>query len=403
MPKPSSTSAKKNRPNKNKPKIKSASQHIALGDDAMQSLDIPTALQHYQAAIPLLEAIETTTTNQDLAHVLAKLGETKVSMGDQDGARDDFERAIALTPKGKVRAGLYLYVGQLSLEEEALEAYQKGITELEEALAALEDDDEVTMEGADDNDDDDSPVSLKQDLQQQLVRAHCTLAELYLTDLCFADNAEQECEAHVEKAMQLTETPLVDALQVKTSLRLSQQKEEEATQLILQAYQIIQEGCEELAKLVGLHVVNDDDTGEEGAVELTNVEAVNTLPGFEFRCQTSKLLMECASHNEDCIAAAIQVLGSLLAENDEVVEIWYLLGCAFELNSTTTTNELAVQYFQQALEMLQKVLEGLKQEDEDDDDVMQQLNECEGQIKDIQNKLQRLEEANVTKTDMDES
>jgi tetratricopeptide (TPR) repeat protein len=329
-------------------------------------------------------------------------------MGDQDGARDDFERAIELTPAGRHRAGLYLYVGQLSLEEEALEAYEKGIQELEQAIAAGADEtDEVTMG---DDEEETTPESLKKDLQQQLVRAHCTLAELYLTDLCFADNAEKECESHVEKAMQLTPEPLVDALQVMTSLRLSQQKD--ATPFILQAYGQIKTGCEALATLVGLHVTNkDDEAAEETAVELTEVDAVNNLPGFEFRCQTSKLLLECfsLSENEECGLAAIQVLGSLLAENDEVVETWYLLGCAFELQNDS--DDLAVQYFQQALEMLQKVQEGLKQEDEDDDDVMQQLNECEGQIKDIQNKLKRIEEAETGKaegapaaeTEMDES
>ena len=33
---------------------------------------------------------------------------------------------------------------------------------------------------------------------------------------------------------------------------------------------------------------------------------------------------------ESCCEAAVQVLGSLLAENDEVIEIWYLMGCAFQ-------------------------------------------------------------------------
>lgn len=70
-----------------------------------------------------------------------------------------------------------------------------------------------------------------------------------------------------------------------TSLRLSQQKD--ATPFILQAYQQIRRGCEALATLVGLHVTNKDDAAEETAVELTEVDAVNNLPGFEFRCQTS--------------------------------------------------------------------------------------------------------------------
>lgn len=368
----------------------------------MEALDVATAMVAYQTAIPLLEEAQ---QDQELASVLAKLAECKVSVGDQDGARDDFERAIALSPPGPFRAGLYLYVGQLSLEDDALEAHQKGISELEDYIAHFQDhhgtattDLNTTTTATDPSE---ATITLV-DLHHQLVRAHCALAELYLTDLCFEENAEQACELHVQKAMQLCDPPLVDALQVMTSLRLSQKKE--ATSYILQAYQGMKTGCEALAALVGLGEETLDDDGATAtgaaaaaAIELTEIDAANDLPGYEFRCQTAKLLLECAAAstesttNHECVQAAIQVLGSLLAENDEVVEIWYLLGCAFDLMQSPN---LAQHYWQQALQMLLKVQEQLKQEDEDDDDddILQQLNECECQIHEIQSKLERLEQ-----------
>jgi hypothetical protein len=192
----------------------------------------------------------------------------------------------------------------------------------------------------------------------------------------------------------------VDALQVMTSLRLSQKKE--ATSYILQAYQGMKTGCEALAALVGLKDENLEDDAATAAIELTEVEAANDLPSYEFRCQTAKLLLECAASteatNHECVQAAIQVLGSLLAQDDEVVEIWYLLGCAFDLIQSPN---LAQHYWQQALQMLLKVQEQLKQEDEDEDDILQQLNECEGQIHEIQSKLERLEQDGGLEDDCD--
>ena len=415
MPKKKSSAKKKG----NKPK-KSACQLVNIADDAMQSLDVQTALINYQQAVPLLENQDTDDCEL-LSTVLAKLAECKVSIGDQDGARDDFERAIQLSPPGPVRACLYHYVGQLSSDEEALDAHLKGIEELEQCIIVQneQNDDNGVMNGVAQSDIGNTDSSgtattttTLADLKLHLVRAHCAVAELYLTDLCFEENAEQTCESHVQKALQLRDPPLVDALQAMASLRLSQQKD--ATPFIMQVYQEMKIGCEALAALVGLKedpIHNDDDrmeTPEEPlqAIELTEVDAANSLPGFEFRCQTAKLLLECAAAAApsaettnsttdavDCVQAAIHVLGSLLAENDEIIEIWFLLGCAFDLLPSCST--LAQQYWQQALDMLLKVEEQLKQgsHDDDDDDIMlQQLNECQGQIQDIQNKLERLQQ-----------
>eukprot|EP00548_Thalassiothrix_antarctica_P007994 CAMPEP_0194143756 /NCGR_PEP_ID=MMETSP0152-20130528/12863_1 /TAXON_ID=1049557 /ORGANISM="Thalassiothrix antarctica, Strain L6-D1" /LENGTH=418 /DNA_ID=CAMNT_0038843295 /DNA_START=9 /DNA_END=1268 /DNA_ORIENTATION=+ len=375
---------------------------VKEGDAALESLDLLKASECYQSAVSKLSNND---NHIDLADALAKLGECKVSMGDQEGARDDFERAIHLINNDEGRKGpstklaeYYLYLGQLSLLEEALEAYTRGIEELQRCIQTANE--EKEMNDIADDQQQQQISSKKQELQEQLARAHCTTAELYLTDLCYAENAEKECESHVENAMKATPEPIIDALQVMASLRLSQQKKEEAKTFMLRVYNSMKTGCEALATIVGLN--NEPENEEEGALELKNVNAANNLPSFEFRCQSAKFLLEC-----DCIEPTIIVLGSLLAENDEVVEIWYLLGCAFfEAPSSFATaeekEELSLTYWERALEMLRKVEEGLQQEEEDDDDVIQQLNACQDQITDIENKIKRAKET-ATATSMDES
>ena len=139
------------------------------------------------------------------------------------------------------------------------------------------------------------------------------------------------------------------------------------------------------------------------------MEAANNLPEFEFRCQTAKLLLECAQltqkqpdTNDQCLKAAISVLGSLLAQNDEVVEIWYLTGCAFAARKPPLSDP-ARFYLDRAMEMLTDVHKALEQEARfgggDDEELQEQLAENKVQMEDVQSKLAELAPAEA---DMEE-
>ena len=246
--------------------------------------------------------------------------------------------------------------------------------------------------------------------RQNLASARATIAELYLTDLCFEENAESECDAYVCLALKINETdgePMVDALQTASSFRLSQKRKAEATGFILRAYKKMSAGCEALAQLVGL-----DDGKAKRSAELAEVDAASNLPSFEFRCQTVKLLLECAAPDAEevntdnmpawknaeqerikCYKASVHVLGSLMAENDEVPEVWYLLGCTY---MGSGNKELARHYFTNALEMLnnlQQEMEKVSEESDmqDDEEIDMQTQSMACQMEDIRSKLEELE------------
>jgi hypothetical protein len=244
------------------------------------------------------------------------------------------------------------------------------------------------------------------------------VAELFLTDLCFEDTAEAECDSYVSLALKIKDLdgePVIDALQTAASLRLSQSRKEEARKFILRAYNKMRTGCEALANLVGL------EEKAKRAVELVEVDAANSLPSFEFRCQTAKLLLECAAteggsagdngnnqkppaseleqEQQQCNRAAIRVLGSLLAENDEIPEVYYLLGCAYMASETV---EVARHYWTQALELLVKMqkdleedAEGIDMKDDDDEDEEElniQLQSINCQMEEVRSKLEEIDE-----------
>lgn len=501
---------------------------------SMASLDVEAAYHAYKQASSLLRARQPSSRlpegpggsgtaaagELNLIHVLERMGECQVSMGEPDLARGHFAEALQLLERqGKLdsateealpsspppssfnfletHSSLCLYIGQLSLGREALEACLRGVAGLERCIQQMEHAAETppgtgehlqqqqhqaqqegdailggptTSQSArdklkkEDSESDDidadmslpqtsqrqpqqdqpppqTPTLLLQDLRQKLSKAYCNVAELYLTDLCEEETAERDCQHYLEKALQLKDAdgePLVDALQTMASLRLSQPPERqlEAVPFILSAYEKQRVGSEALAALVGLNhdydgngnAEGDDETmkaEEDQPRELLQVEAANNLPEFEFRCQTAKLLLECAallkerrkdgdsnvaaacgtapatsSQAEECIAAAISVLGSLLAQNDEVVEIWYLTGCAFAAKSPPLV-DTARFYLDRAKDMLTEIRKSLQNEAQfagdtaEQNEVEEQLEMNATQMQDVEAKLGELQDSDI--------
>ncbi len=73
-------------------------------------------------------------------------------------------------------------------------------------------------------------------LKKQIAKAHCSVAELYMTDLCYDEGAESLCERSIEAALRVEATSL-DAQQTLASLRLSQDRQLDASAIMTQVYQ----------------------------------------------------------------------------------------------------------------------------------------------------------------------
>jgi lipopolysaccharide biosynthesis regulator YciM len=106
---------------------------------------------------------------------------------------------------------------------------------------------------------------------------------------------------------------------------------------------------------------------------------------------------------KQCAQCAVHVLGSVLAENDEVIEVWLLAGEAF---AALENYESAVYYWERAREMLTSVQQSLEmqvaeaEEEEEENFLQQQLDEVIVQIEDVSAKLEELQ-AEETTTDQD--
>ena len=137
---------------------------ISQADQALESSNLENALQLYNYAAGVLrnklqELTNNTAASNEgrdsnvllLSKVLGKMAEAKVSIGDQHGGQQDFLEAtnllsgdgpldnpIARAQWREARASLYLYLGQLSTSNDALEAFTRAISDLQDCVNLLE-------------------------------------------------------------------------------------------------------------------------------------------------------------------------------------------------------------------------------------------------------------------------
>lgn len=264
-----------------------------------------------------------------------------------------------------VGASKWLYLGQLQEGWHALQSFSKGAEVLRAELAAREGAVGTSTasasakaqggqgQGQGQGEQEEEGDAEAAAIRNQLCSAQCSIAELYLTDLCFEEDAEARCQAALDEAVAMDQgSPEVS--QALASLRLSQQRGEEAAPLMLETYRRLK-ACQAED--------GDDEEGDEGmdvegAGEGGGAEAPRGLPmpSVMFRVQTGKLLLECQAYNRRCARRAVRVLEQCKCEDDESLETWYLLGVAY-FTKPRPDLELArahLQYAQDALERQRK-------------------------------------------------
>lgn len=222
------------------------------------------------------------------------LGEICVELGDVDSAKTYFEKAVTLDPQGQVPetmgggAEKFLWLAQLCEEggKQSVEWFERGAKALQVEIAALEG-------GAVPNMDEESLLMMRVEKKRKLANALCGIVEVYMTDLSWEDDAEARCENLITEAMTVEDETSPEVLQTLASVRLSQERKEDAQAALTRSIETW-----------------DDLEPEDPAV-----------PDFATRISLSRLLME--AEMED---SAMVVLNRLVQEDDESVEAWYLGG-----------------------------------------------------------------------------
>uniref|UniRef100_A0A8C4NCE0 Si:dkey-12j5.1 n=1 Tax=Eptatretus burgeri TaxID=7764 RepID=A0A8C4NCE0_EPTBU len=223
-------------------------------------------------------------TAPDDPQVLDIAGSLYAELGLDDKAKSCLLHAIDLTPdKGHAK---YMYLGQLSSAQEAVGFFSKGVELMQRSLVsqstrgacAFPDKDNITPE--------------------EVSMAYCCIAEIYLTDLCIQEGAAERCKEVLEKALE-TSPNNVEALQLMASFLISSEKPQEGKRFLMQSLEVW------LPSLMRKNTSQEqsEDTGEDSQ-EWEDIE----------------------DEDEDILQLAVEVLEHLLEEQDDVVQVWYLLG-----------------------------------------------------------------------------
>ncbi|KAJ3523163.1 hypothetical protein NM688_g8771 [Phlebia brevispora] len=219
------------------------------------------------------------------------LGIVQLETGELDSAKQTFESLVPPNPDAPnpPPASAYLYLAQLSDEDpqQALQYYQSAVDLLTGQLKGKE----RAVDPAGINDDD-------AELKQNIVRALIAMVEIWMDpeyDLCFDPAVEKNCEDLLNLAQQI-DPGNTEALQSLASVRMSQQRPEEAKQILEQAW----------VKWKDLEL---DDA---------------RLPSIPTRLGLVKLFLELELYEP-----ALLVISGVMASDDQEVEAWYLEGWCF--------------------------------------------------------------------------
>lgn len=263
--------------------------------------------------------------SQDTA-IMDTLAECYLSMGDAHNAVPLLEKSIELDPEGAP----YKYLNMAQLEEgpEALACYQAAIRIFERMRENREKvqpstifaSKEIITEGSMDVDDSGEKAKSADTAGAELAKAYCGIAELYLTDLCDEEGAEENCEAALKSAL-FNEKNNLDARQTFASMRISQCRSEEACTMIQDVYDEVYPLYKENQNKP---LVSMGADAKEG-----NIERGGDVPDGGFLLQTCKLMIDCAADKASLASQALDLLELLLNENDEDPELWYVMGMGY--------------------------------------------------------------------------
>ncbi|OIW34989.1 hypothetical protein CONLIGDRAFT_33543 [Coniochaeta ligniaria NRRL 30616] len=261
----------------------------ALLTSATALLEQGDAISARKLAREALSSIETAPSPlaSPLGAALTLLGSIAVETGDIDDARTYFLRAVESDPEGDLAdeigggAEKFLWLAQLSEEggNDSVKWFERGAGALRKAIGKAEED---------------GKADVAEEKKRKLAETLCAVAEVYMTDLSWEEDAENRCEALISEAG-LVAPDHADTWQTVANVRISQERVDEAKAAL-----------------------------ERSMAVWRNVESEDVrVPAFPTRVGLARLLIEVGMEGR-----AVEVVERLVTEDDQSVEAWYLGGFA---------------------------------------------------------------------------
>lgn len=231
--------------------------------------------------------------SDDALCALNFLGQISLELGDFETARAYLLRAVAIDEDGAKDESIgggpekFLTLAQLSEDggKDSVGWFEKGAAALRQQIQAIENTNAKVKPSGE-------QVTVLDELRKKLAMTLCSVAEVYMTDLSWEEDAEQRCESLTTEATMVA-PDFAETWQTLANVRISQTRFDDAKAALNRSLELWK-----------------DLPPEHPSV-----------PDFPSRVALSRLLMEVEMEQE-----AIEVLERLVGEDDQSVEVWYLGG-----------------------------------------------------------------------------
>ncbi|KAI6039891.1 hypothetical protein EDC04DRAFT_2567850 [Pisolithus marmoratus] len=275
------------------PSLPPTASLVAKAQDLIIQCDYPLARKFIER---ILSREDGTPTEKNQAREM--MGVVLLELAEIDAAKEMFLSLVPPHPDAPSPPppSAYLHLAQLSDDDPqvALSHYQTAIDLLHAHLKGKS----PIVSNTDDDDDNET--------KSNIIRAYLGMVEIWMDpahDLCFDPAASSTCDALLSRALEIDPQNL-EALQTLASVRLSQEKPEEA--------------------LRALRTFPPPDPTSTDSQTHTSL-LLNAL-SIPVRIARAKLLLECSAYSD-----ALSLLEGVLAADDTNVEGWYLMGWSWWL------------------------------------------------------------------------
>ncbi|KAF3988727.1 hypothetical protein FT663_03208 [Candidozyma haemuli var. vulneris] len=259
--------------------------------------------------------------NQDDPKLLEVFGECLLEVNDVESAYNVLEKAVSLDTEGALGVDKFLYLGQIIGGNDGINHINVALAKLQEQLQKVVDnsgtDDSVLVDLAQLYP---STEDLAGHLIKKLNQGIFAEIEIWMTDLCMEPEAEEQCDKLISHSLTLDETN-PEALSLLASIRISQQKNEEAQEALLKSWSLFQE------KKVALEENQKKDDGEDASLEY--VELVQPLLGL------ARFAIELGMYE-----VAPSIAASVAEINDNALDAFYYEALAHLLRAKQVYGEL---------------------------------------------------------------
>ncbi|KAI1322021.1 TPR domain-containing protein [Xylariaceae sp. FL0255] len=228
--------------------------------------------------------------SDDALSALNLLGQISLELGNFEEGRAYLLRAVAIDEDGSRDESIgggpekFLCLAQLSEEggKDSVGWFEKGAAALKKQIQALEGKNRRS----------DEQEMVLDELRKKLAMTLCSVAEVYMTDLSWEEDAEKRCEALTTEATMVAPN-FAETWQTLANVRISQSRFDDAKAALSRSLELWKD-------------LPPEDL---------------SVPDFPSRVGLARLLMEVELEQE-----AIEVLERLVSEDDQSVEVWYLGG-----------------------------------------------------------------------------